>query len=82
MTDIDAIEIVASQFAVEFLFGEELLAAIIGDNVIDSDNERPIEELARRVTVGKNAMEYRIQRIDNRLLANASISGQERLCPL
>jgi Zn-dependent peptidase ImmA (M78 family) len=62
----DTIEIAANQFAAELLIPENILTAMIGNRIIDIDDERPIEELARRFKVSKKAMEYRIQRVANR----------------
>jgi len=58
-----AIEIAANQFAAELLVPEDALSAMIGDRVIDIDDERPIEELARRFKVSKKMMEYRVRRV-------------------
>ena len=65
-TGTNAIEIAANRFAAELLVPEEVLAAMIGDRVIDIDDDRPIEELARKFKVSKKAMEFRVQRVANR----------------
>jgi len=65
-TGNDALEIAANQFAAELLVPEDILAGLIGDRIIDIDDDRPIEELARKFKVSKKAMEYRVQRVANR----------------
>jgi len=65
-TGTDALEIAANQFAAELLVPEDILVSLIGNRIIDIDDDRPIEELARKFKVSKKAMEYRVQRVANR----------------
>jgi Zn-dependent peptidase ImmA (M78 family) len=57
------IEIAANQFAAELLIPRKVLSAMLGERMIDIDDDRPIEELAKKFRVSKKAMEYRINNI-------------------
>ena len=62
----DSIEIAANQFAAELLIPERELIEMVGRQVIDIDDDGPVEELARRFKVSRKAMEYRLLRIAHR----------------
>jgi Zn-dependent peptidase ImmA (M78 family) len=62
----DTIEIEANQFAAELLIPEQELIDMVGKQVIDIDDDGPVEELARRFKVSRKAMEYRLLRVANR----------------
>jgi Zn-dependent peptidase ImmA (M78 family) len=59
----DKIEIEANQFAAELLMPEVILAKALQTEAFDIDDERPLEELARKFRVSKQAMAHRIQNI-------------------
>ena len=57
------IEIQANQFAAELLMPEAILSKEVQTESFDIDDERPLEELARKFRVSKQAMGHRIQNI-------------------
>jgi Zn-dependent peptidase ImmA (M78 family) len=59
----DKIEIQANQFAAELLMPEAILAKALERESFDIDDEGPLEELARKFRVSKQAMGHRIQNI-------------------
>jgi Zn-dependent peptidase ImmA (M78 family) len=59
----DKIEIEANQFAAELLMPEAILLQEIQREAFDIDDEAPLEELARKFRVSKQAMGHRIQNI-------------------
>ena len=60
----DWIEIQANQFAAALLMPESWLKKVIGQEAYDIDDERPIDELAQRLRVSRQALEYRIRNLD------------------
>jgi Zn-dependent peptidase ImmA (M78 family) len=62
-TGTDKIEIEANQFAAELLMPEAILLKEIQREAFDIDDEAPLEELARKFRVSKQAMGHRIQNI-------------------
>jgi Zn-dependent peptidase ImmA (M78 family) len=62
-TGTDKIEIEANQFAAELLMPEAILLKEIQREAFDIDDEPPLEELARKFRVSKQAMGHRIQNI-------------------
>jgi len=59
----DKIEIEANQFAAELLMPEVILLKEIQREAFDIDDEAPLEELARKFRVSKQAMGHRIHNI-------------------
>lgn len=57
------IEVAANQFAAELLIPRKTLSHMPGNRIIDIDDDKPIEELAKKFRVSKKAMEYRISNI-------------------
>ena len=60
----DLIEIQANQFAAALLMPESLLRSVIGQEEYDIDDERPIDELARKLRVSRQALEFRIRNLN------------------
>lgn len=59
----DKIEIEANQFAAELLMPQAILLNEIQREAFDIDDEAPLEQLARKFRVSKQAMGHRIQNI-------------------
>lgn len=57
----DQIEIQANQFAAELLMPRELIEKALDGKKFDIDDDGPIEELAKKFRVSKQALEYRIR---------------------
>jgi Zn-dependent peptidase ImmA (M78 family) len=57
---IDRIEIEANQFAAELLMPRALILELLDDEGVDLDDEGPIEMLALRFKVSKQAMTHRL----------------------
>jgi Zn-dependent peptidase ImmA (M78 family) len=60
-TGAERIEIQANQFAAELLMPRKLIQQAFAAKQFDIDDEKPIEELARKFRVSKQALEYRIR---------------------
>jgi Zn-dependent peptidase ImmA (M78 family) len=60
-TGTDLIEIQANQFAAALLMPKSILEVALEGKAFDIDNEKPIEELAKKLRVSKQALEYRIR---------------------
>ena len=56
----DYIEIEANQFAASILMPRSFIERLMEDKEYDFDNEGPIRDLARRLRVSKQALQYRI----------------------
>jgi len=65
-TGVERMEIEANQFASELLMPTDLIMKALEAKPFDIDDERPIEELARRLKVSKQALEYRIRNLQTR----------------
>ena len=59
----ELIEIQANQFAAELLMPRALIEQAIDKKEFDIDDTGPIEELAKRFRVSKQALEYRIRTV-------------------
>lgn len=59
----DDIEVEANQFAAELLMPTEFLKVALASKPIDIDDEGPIEELAKKFRVSRQALEYRIRNL-------------------
>jgi Zn-dependent peptidase ImmA (M78 family) len=55
------IEIEANQFAAELLMPRAFIEEALTGKQFDIDNEKPIEDLAKKFRVSKQALEYRIR---------------------
>jgi Zn-dependent peptidase ImmA (M78 family) len=55
------IEIQANQFAAELLMPRAFIEQALTGKPFDIENEKPIEELAKKLRVSKQALEYRIR---------------------
>lgn len=62
-TATDIVEIQANQFAAELLMPADLLEQELAKKPFDIDDERPLEELAKKFRVSKQALEYRIRNL-------------------
>jgi len=62
-TGTEEIEIQANQFASELLMPEAIIKNVLAEKPIDIDDDRPIEELAKKFRVSKQALEYRIRSV-------------------
>lgn len=62
-TGTEEMEIQANQFASELLMPRALIEKILMENPFDIDDDRPIEELAKKFKVSKQALEYRIRSV-------------------
>lgn len=60
-TGTDDIEVQANQFAAELLVPKALLDQELAGKPFDIDDERPLEELAKKFRVSKQALEFRIR---------------------
>ena len=54
-------EIEANQFAAELLMPRAMIDQVMAGKQFDIDDDRPIEELAKKFRVSKQALEYRIR---------------------
>jgi Zn-dependent peptidase ImmA (M78 family) len=57
----EKVEIEANQFAAELLMPEALIKQALESEPFDIDDDRPIEELAKKFRVSRQALEYRIR---------------------
>jgi Zn-dependent peptidase ImmA (M78 family) len=60
-TGTERVEIEANQFAAELLMPEALIKQALESKPFDIDDDSPIEELAKKFRVSKQALEYRIR---------------------
>jgi Zn-dependent peptidase ImmA (M78 family) len=60
-TGTEQIEIEANQFAAELLMPRALVDLALGEKQFDIDDDGPIEALAKKCRVSKQALEYRIR---------------------
>jgi Zn-dependent peptidase ImmA (M78 family) len=60
-TGTELLEIQANQFAAELLMPRALIDLALDGKLVDIDDEEPIEELAKKFRVSKQALEYRIR---------------------
>lgn len=60
-TGTEQIEIQANQFAAELLMPRTLIDQALAGKQFDIDDDGPIEELAKKFRVSKQALEYRIR---------------------
>jgi len=60
-TGTEKVEIEANQFAAELLMPEALIKQALESEPFDIDDDGPIEELAKKFRVSKQALEYRIR---------------------
>jgi Zn-dependent peptidase ImmA (M78 family) len=60
-TGTEKIEIEANQFAAELLMPRTLIETALAGKQFDIDDDGPIEELAKKFRVSKQALEYRIR---------------------
>jgi Zn-dependent peptidase ImmA (M78 family) len=60
-TGMELKEIQANQFAAELLMPKALLDQALGSRKFDIDDERPLEDLAKKFRVSKQALMYRIR---------------------
>lgn len=60
-TGTEQIEIQANQFAAELLMPRSMIDQALAGKQFDIDDDRPIEELAKKFRVSKQALEYRIR---------------------
>jgi len=60
-TGTERIEIRANQFAAELLMPRTLIEQALAGKQIDIEDDGPIQELAKRFRVSKQALEYRIR---------------------
>lgn len=59
----EKIEIEANQFAAELLMPSALLDQAFSDKPFDIEDETPLEDLAKKLRVSKQALEYRIRNL-------------------
>jgi Zn-dependent peptidase ImmA (M78 family) len=57
----EKVEIEANQFAAELLMPEALIKQALESEPFDIDDDSPIEELAKKFRVSRQALEYRIR---------------------
>jgi Zn-dependent peptidase ImmA (M78 family) len=62
-TGTERLEIQANQFAAELLMPSKLIKQELAGKQFDIEDERPIEELAKKFRVSKQALEYRIRNL-------------------
>lgn len=62
-TATNPVEIQANQFAAELLMPEDLLKKALASITFDIDNDEPLEALAKKIKVSKQALEYRIRNL-------------------
>lgn len=60
-TGTEEMEIQANRFAAELLMPAAWLEPAIADKKFDIDDDKPLEELARKFKVSRQALEYRIR---------------------
>lgn len=60
---MDNIEIEANRFSAALLIPRDVLEQALAARPLDIDDDGPIEELARRLRVSKQALEYRIRNL-------------------
>jgi Zn-dependent peptidase ImmA (M78 family) len=60
-TGTEEIEIQANQFASELLMPSALIEQVLAGKQFDIDDDGPIEELAKKFRVSKQALQYRIR---------------------
>ena len=60
-TGTEQIEIEANQFAAELLMPRKIIDQMLAGKQFDIEDDGPIEELAKRFRVSKQALEYRIR---------------------
>jgi Zn-dependent peptidase ImmA (M78 family) len=60
-TGTELIEIQANQFAAELLMPQTLIDQALAGKQFDIDDDGPLEELAKKFKVSKQALEYRIR---------------------
>lgn len=60
-TGTEQIEIQANQFAAELLMPNKLIKKELSGKQFDIEDERPMEQLAKKFRVSKQALEYRIR---------------------
>ena len=65
-TATNSIEIQANQFAAELLMPRELLEKALAEIKFDIDDGEPLEKLAKKLKVSKQALEYRIRNLPSR----------------
>lgn len=58
------IEIEANQFAAELLMPRAWLMAALASKRFDIDNEGPLDEIAKKFRVSRQALDYRIRNLD------------------
>lgn len=63
-TGTELVEIQANQFASELLMPRKLIEQELAGKKFDIDDQGPIEELAKRFRVSRQALEYRIRNRD------------------
>jgi Zn-dependent peptidase ImmA (M78 family) len=54
-------EVEANQFAAELLIPRRLLDQVLAGKQFDIEDEKPLEDLARKFRVSRQALEYRIR---------------------
>ena len=62
-TGTDRMEREANQFAAELLMPQQLLLDALDLRPVDIDDESPLNELARKFKVSRQALEYRIRNL-------------------
>ena len=62
-TGWDKREIEANQFAAALLMPKSSIEHALGGKPLDIDDDRPLEEIARKFRVSKQALEYRIRKL-------------------
>jgi Zn-dependent peptidase ImmA (M78 family) len=60
-TGTELIEIQANQFAAELLMPRALVEQLLAGRQFDIEDDKPLEELAKKFRVSKQAVEYRIR---------------------
>jgi Zn-dependent peptidase ImmA (M78 family) len=71
----EQIEVQANQFAAELLMPTAWFMDALDSKAVDIDNEGPLEELARKFRVSRQALEYRIR---NLAASNFRTQGRSR----
>lgn len=61
-TGTEQIEIEANQFAAELLMPRELIEQALAGKQFDIDDDGPMEEIAKKFRVSKQALQYRIRK--------------------
>jgi Zn-dependent peptidase ImmA (M78 family) len=59
----EPVEIEANRFAAALLIPESYLDQVLGDQDFDIDDDAPLEDLARKLRVSKQALEFRIRNL-------------------